>query len=61
MEDKLRSILILHGMYGIENVDEAIKEILLLFGVSKSANTENKIKVDDPNAPWNWKKDISEL
>lgn len=29
--------------------------------VSKSADTKSKIKVDDPNAPWNWKKDISEL
>jgi len=34
---------------------------LLLGDVSKSANAENKIKVDDPNAPWNWKKDSSEL
>ena len=36
MEDRLREILILHGMYGIENVNEAMQEILLLFGVSKS-------------------------
>ena len=35
MEDRLREILILHGMYGIENVNEAMQEILLLFGVSK--------------------------
>jgi ribosomal protein L37AE/L43A len=34
MEDKLKSILILHGMYGIENLDEATQQILLLFGVS---------------------------
>lgn len=25
-------------------------------GVSKSPNAENMIKVDDPNAPWNWRK-----
>ena len=35
MEDRLREILILHGMYGIENVNEAMQEILLLFSVSK--------------------------
>jgi hypothetical protein len=23
--------------------------------------SENKVKIDDPNAPWNWKKDISEV
>lgn len=33
MEDKLREILILHGMYGIENVNEAMQEILFLFNV----------------------------
>ena len=38
MEDKLSSILIAHGMYGIENLDEAVSEILLLFGVKVSAD-----------------------
>ena len=40
---------------------EKILQALNIPLVSKSANTKNKIKVDDPNAPWNWKKDSSEL
>jgi len=36
MEDRLREILILHGMYGIENVNESMQEILRLFDVSGS-------------------------
>lgn len=40
---------------------EKILQALNIPLVSKSANTKNKIKVDDPNMPWNWKKDSSEL
>jgi len=36
MENKLKSILIAHNMYGIENLNEAVKEIFRLFEVSKS-------------------------
>ena len=46
---------------GEQSIGEVQEQLLLLFSVSKSANTENNIKVDDPNAPWNWKKDSSEL
>lgn len=38
---------------------EKILQALNIPLVSKSA--KSKIKVDDPNAPWNWKKDSSEL
>lgn len=41
-----------------ENIMQALNIPL----VSKSAKLpKSKIKVDDPNAPWNWKKDSSEL
>jgi hypothetical protein len=33
MKDKIKSILIAHGMYGIENLNEATRQILFLFGV----------------------------
>ena len=52
------------GEYAIEQFlygAERLFNLLRLPRVSKSANTEKKIKVDDPNAPWNWKKDSSEL
>jgi hypothetical protein len=39
-----------------EYAQEVVKNNAVLPLVSKSTNTENKIKVDDPNAPWNWKK-----
>jgi hypothetical protein len=51
------------GEYAIEQFlygAERLFNLLRLPRVSKSANAENKIKVDDPNAPWNWKKDNSE-
>jgi hypothetical protein len=40
---------------------EKILQALNIPLVSKSAKPKSKIKVDDPNAPWNWKKDSSEL
>jgi hypothetical protein len=41
---------------------EKILQALNIPLVSKSAKSaKSKIKTDDPNAPWNWKKDSSEL
>ena len=37
MDNKLKSILIAPGIYGIENLNEAVKEIFRLFGVSNWA------------------------
>lgn len=52
------------GEYAIEQFlygAERLFNLLRLPRVSKSANSENKIRVNDPNAPWNWKKDRGEL
>jgi hypothetical protein len=44
-----------------EYVQEQVKLCNIPF-VSKSAKSpKSKINVDDPNEPWNWKKDGSEL
>jgi hypothetical protein len=40
---------------------EKILKALNISLVSKSAKSKSKIKVDDLNSPWNWKKDNSEL
>jgi len=52
------------GEYAIEQFlygAERVFSLLSLPTVRKSANIEDKKKVDDPNAPWNWKKDSGEL
>jgi len=55
MKEKIKDY-IRQYVKGGYTLDEVADDILLLFSVSKSANTENEINVDDPNAPWNWKK-----
>jgi len=54
MKEKIKDY-IRQYVKGGYTLDEVADDILLLFSVSKSANTENEINVDDPNAPWNWK------
>lgn len=40
---------------------ERIMKILNIPIVSKSAKHKSKIDVNDPEAPWNWRKDKSEI
>ena len=60
-----------HGAHYYEDDEQSIIDAMTEYAeqqvknsniplVSKSAKPKSKIKVDDPNAPWNWKKDSSE-
>jgi hypothetical protein len=45
----------------IEIHDNCNRALAELSNENSALSSKNKIKIDDPNASWNWKKDSSEL
>jgi hypothetical protein len=61
MKEKVKDYIRQYIIKDEYTLDEVADDILFLFGITKSTNNESNIDVNDPNAPWNLKKDISEI